>query len=265
MRFNQLFGLRTLIVALVLPLALGACGARPDAGAGDGQTSGEEAYLTPPAPDAVGRDAAGVVLSGRAPPGGKVRLAGPDGRAMFAPVDARGRWTIPLGPAAGPHIFGLSAVTAGRSTQAEGYVVVAPAGQVALLRAGAAAERIDRAARPGLSAVDFDAGGGLQIACSAPPRATVILRLDGRQVAEGRADAAGRYVVSLPPATQSVGRRGTHVIEMEGDGIVDRATVTLSPAAPLAAGPLRSQLTPAGLRLDWMTPGGGVQSTVLVH
>jgi hypothetical protein len=28
---------------------------------------------------------------------------------------------------------------------------------------------------------------------------------------------------------------------------------------------LRSQLTPAGLRVDWMTPGGGVQSTLLVH
>jgi hypothetical protein len=28
---------------------------------------------------------------------------------------------------------------------------------------------------------------------------------------------------------------------------------------------LRSQLTPAGLRVDWMTPGGGVQTTLLIH
>jgi hypothetical protein len=41
--------------------------------------------------------------------------------------------------------------------------------------------------------------------------------------------------------------------------------VQVTPAAPLAQGPLRSQLTSAGLRVDWMTPGGGVQSTILVH
>jgi len=39
----------------------------------------------------------------------------------------------------------------------------------------------------------------------------------------------------------------------------------VTPAAPLVDGPLRSQLTSAGLRVDWMTPGGGVQSTILVH
>jgi hypothetical protein len=42
-------------------------------------------------------------------------------------------------------------------------------------------------------------------------------------------------------------------------------TFQVSRAAPLAQGPLRSQITHAGLRLDWLTPGGGVQSTILVH
>jgi hypothetical protein len=42
-------------------------------------------------------------------------------------------------------------------------------------------------------------------------------------------------------------------------------TFQTAPPAPLAQGPVRSQLTDAGLRVDWMTPGGGVQSTILVH
>ena len=45
----------------------------------------------------------------------------------------------------------------------------------------------------------------------------------------------------------------------------DEVTVRTTPAQPLAQGPLRSQFTPAGLRVDWMTPGGGVQSTLLIH
>ena len=222
-------------------------------------------YLTPPTPDTVRLDASGVVLAGRGPAGGRVRLAQPNGQAVFAPVDAAGRWSIGLGLATQPRIFGLSASQAGHTAQAEGYVLVTPRGEAALLRAGDAAVRIDSAAGPGFRAIDFDAGGGVQVACVAPPRATVILRLDGRQVAQGRADEAGRYVASLPPAGQPAIRPGPHQLEMAGDGFADSATFTVGPVAPLAEGPMRSQLTPAGLRLDWMTPGGGVQSTLLTH
>src|SRR5262250_2936498 len=105
MRFNQPIGLQKVSAALVCALALCGCGARHDAAGGAGPAAGEDAYLAPPTPDATGRDASGVVLSGRAPAGGKVRLAEPSGSAMFAPVDAQGRWTIPLGPAAEPRIY----------------------------------------------------------------------------------------------------------------------------------------------------------------
>ncbi|MBS0362864.1 MAG: hypothetical protein JSR98_15920, partial [Proteobacteria bacterium] len=81
----------------------------------------------------------------------------------------------------------------------------------------------------------------------------------------GRADAAGRYQVSL--GGQNPVKPGPHHIQVFGEGYtpIDQVTVQVAPAAPLAQGPLRSQLTPAGLRVDWMTPGGGVQSTLLVH
>jgi hypothetical protein len=243
-----------------------ACGGAHDAGQGDESAAAMEArYLAPPAPDTVRLDASGVVLSGSAPAGGKVRLAEPTGKAVFAPVDRQGRWTLPLGPSAEPRIYGLSATVDGRTSQAEGYVLVTPRGEAAILRAGGAAVRIDSAPGPSVRSVDFDAGGALQVACAAPPGATVILRVDGRQVAEGRADAEGRYAASLPAAGQPPVRPGQHQLELAGDGFSDRVPLMLSPAAPLAAGPLRSQLTPAGLRLDWMTPGGGVQSTLLTH
>jgi len=245
---------------------LGACGGKPAGGEEGGSAQAQDAsYLAPPEPDTVRLDASGVVLSGRAPADGKVRLAQPNGQAVFAPVDAQGRWTIPLGPAAQPRIFGLSVTVGGRTAQAQGYVLVTPRGQAALLRAGGAAVRIDSPTAAGFRAVDFDAGGGLQAAMEVQPRATVILHLDGRQVAEGRADETGRYVVSLPAPGQPAIRPGAHQLEMAGDGFTDSVTITLAPAQPLAEGPMRSQLTPAGLRLDWLTPGGGVQSTLLPH
>ncbi|HZZ33569.1 MAG TPA: hypothetical protein VFE10_16430, partial [Phenylobacterium sp.] len=181
----------------------------------------------------------------------------------FATADAHGRWTIGLPGAAEPRIFGLSAAEPGRLVQAEGYVLVTPHGQVALLRAGAGALRIDAPTKPGLRAIDFDRGGGVEVSMQVPPGATVIVRLDGRQAAEGRADAAGRYVASL--GSQSPIAPGAHQLQAVGDGFTDHVTAQLSPAAPLAQVPLRSQLTAAGLRVDWTTPGGGVQSTLIVN
>ena len=66
-------------------------------------------------------DASGIVLAGRGPAGGKVRLAQPNGQAVFAPVDAEGRWSLPLGLAAGPRIFGLSVAAGGLTAQAGGH------------------------------------------------------------------------------------------------------------------------------------------------
>lgn len=249
--------------ALLAASALAACGAKPAAITEGAAPPAEESYLAPPRVDAVRADAAGVTLSGAAPARGKVRLATPAGEALFAPVDAHGRWAIFLPPAAEARIFGLSMTAGGRQAQAEGYVLVTPTGQVAMLRAGAGALRIDQPARPGLRAIDFDRGGGLQISASVPSGATVILRLDGRQVAEARADVNGHYEASLGSPTPI--RPGPHQVQVFFDGISDQTAVQVSPGAPLADGPVRSQLTPAGLRVDWMTPGGGEQSTLLVH
>ena len=248
----------------IAALVLNACGAEPPKTTQGSEATPQEAgYLAPPRVDGVRRGPGGMVLSGAATPGGKLRLATPAGQAMSATADRQGRWAITLPAAAEPRLFGLSVTVGDRQAQAEGYILVTPEGQAALLRAGAGAQRIDPPARPGLRAIDFDRGGGLEVSAAAAPGATVILRLDGRQVAEGRADAKGRYGVSLGSPTPI--RPGTHEVQVYGDGFSDQLAVKLSPAAPLADGPVHSQLTPAGLRVDWMTPGGGEQSTLLIH
>ena len=94
----------------------------------------------------------------------------------------------------------------------------------------------------------------------------MLLHLDSRLAAQGRADATGHYNASLPtPGSSTPIRPGSHQVQVSGEGFSDSTALLVSPPAPLAQGPARSQLTGAGLRIDWMTPGGGVQSTLLVH
>lgn len=245
---------------------LAGCGKMPVAKVGGDARAEDAGYLAPPNPDRLKMTASGLSLSGTAPAGGRVRLATPAGEALFADADDRGRWTIDLGMTPEPRIYGLSVTARGRAAQAQGYVVVTPQGQAALLRAGAGARRIDAATRPGVRAIDYDRGGGVEVSAAAPAGVTVLLHLDGRLTLQGRADAAGRYDASLPgPGSSTAIRPGSHQLEVSGDGFSDTVTFETAPPAPLAQGPVRSQLTDAGLRVDWMTPGGGVQSTILVH
>ena len=254
-----------LFAAIVVGVA--GCGGGTRIAKGGGDPRAEDAgYLTPPSVNRVQLTARGVSLSGLGPPGGRVRLASPAGEAVLADIGDKGRWTMELGAISEPRIYGLSATVAGRSAQAEGYVMVTPQGQAALLRAGAGARRIDDPAKPGLRAIDFDRGGGVEISATAPAGGNVLLHFDGRLTAQGRADATGHYDASLPgPGSTTAIRPGSHQLQVSGDGFSDTVAFQVSPPAPLAQGPLRSQITQAGLRVDWMTPGGGVQSTILVH
>ena len=251
-------------------LALAGCGGKSasstsaSGGASESTEASAQDYLAPPQVDTVRVGPGGVTLAGTAMAGGKVGLAMPAGQAMFSTVDAKGRWAIALPPATEARIFRLAASADSRQTEAEGYLLITPSGQAALLRAGASAVRIDPAPRTGLLSVDFDRGGGMELAAQTAPGATVIVRVDHRQIAESRADANGRYEASLSTPKQPI-PPGAHEIQIFGDGFSDQAMVQVSPAAPLAQGPVRSQLTAAGLRVDWMTPGGGVQSTLLIH
>lgn len=255
------------VLACAAAIALSGCGKKPPAQPQKPDAGAEQAdYVAPPAVREVRAEAAGVAIGGQAPPGAQVRLGTPAGQAVFATADAQGRWRIVLPPSDQARIFGLSEKAQGRQVQAEGYVLVGPQGRSALLRAGAGAQRLDPKPSPTLGALDFDHDGAAIVSGLAPPNSLVFLRVDGRQVAEAKADGGGFYAIALPqpqPRTPALASGG-HTLQTFGDNFTNTAQVQVSPAEPLADGPLRSQLTAGGLRVDWLTPGGGVQSTVLL-
>jgi hypothetical protein len=174
-------------------------------------------------------------------------------------ADAAGRWSLRLPAAGEPRIFGLSETIGRRQAQAQGYVLLTPRGPAALLRAGAGAIRLDARRGPAPGAIDFDAEGGAVVSGLAPADTAVFVRVDGHQPAEGRSDGQGRYSVALGQPIA----RGQHTVDVNGDDFASTVQVTVTPAEPLVSRPLRSQFTKAGLRIDWRTPGGGVQSTLL--
>ncbi|HZZ37338.1 MAG TPA: hypothetical protein VFE03_16570 [Caulobacteraceae bacterium] len=251
---------------MLASLALVACGpADPGPGVratAHDDTQAETTYLAPPSLMQASRMASGrVVMTGRAQPGAHVRLATPAGVAVTAAADASGAWRIALPPASDLRLFGLSMSQGERTVQSEGYLAVTPDGHAAQLRSGAAALVLGAPAGAlRILAVDYDRKGGAVISGAAGAGDTVGIAIDGIQ-RQATADADGRFILSLnePLAT------GVHQVEaVEGPARV-RADVPVSPAAPLTPGPFRAERTGFGWRIDWMTPGGGVQTTLILE
>lgn len=218
-------------------------------------------YLNPPTVTTVRANAGQVLLSGKAPAGSRVRLATPAGETVFAQADAKGAWSLTLPTAAEARIFGLSTTAGARTVQGEGYLLLTAAGEAVLLRAGAGAIRIGREGRSGVDAVDFDREGGAVVSGRAPANAELRIHIDGDQTAEGRADANGHYAVSLAQPISA----GQHQIDVFGDAAENSVSIDAQPAAPVSSGPFRVSAVAGALRIDWMTPGGGVQSTLLLE
>lgn len=236
---------------------LAGCGGAADSAAGEAAT-GEAGYVSPPAVTEARPSTAGVDLRGAAPADAEVRLATPAGQALSTRADAGGRWRLRLPASGEARIFGLSAASDGRRVQAQGYVLVGPRGETAMLRAGAGAQRLDRGPGSRIAAVDFDDEGGALVSGWASPGTDVAFHLDGRVLGEARADGDGRFSYALSRLTS-----GHHRIAAVGVGFTDEIAIDTTPAGPLTEGPFQTRPVDRGLRADWLTPGGGVQSTVL--
>ncbi|MFM8375876.1 MAG: hypothetical protein ACKN9P_07460 [Phenylobacterium sp.] len=246
-------------LCLFLVLASAACspaGAPPDAGA---SRKDEAAYLPPPQVTGVSPRAGLTRLEGRSPGGARVRLASPGGTELVARADAAGRWTLEVPGEGQPRVFGLSQAIDGRTTQAEGYVFLAPDGSAWLLRSGGAARPLGPAPARGL-VVDYDRSGGTVVSGAGPANALLVAQIDGRRAGEGRVNAAGRFEIRLNgPAPMGESR-----LRVFGEGLNLETRLRLSPPAPPESGPVRSQDRGEGLRIDWMTPAGGVQTTQIL-
>ncbi|MBI1683673.1 hypothetical protein [Caulobacter hibisci] len=220
----------------------------------------EAAYLAAPKVVTAAIQAGGLALSGSAAPGASVRLGSPTGQAVSVEADAAGLWRVVVPGAAEPRLFGLSMTREGRTVQAEGYLFVAPEGSVALLRAGGGSEPLSGPSdSPRVLAIDYDREGGAVISGVGRPGAGFGVRVDRATQAEGKVDAQGRFSLSL---TQPLGA-GSHTVQVAGEGGEHLVRLDVSPPPALTAGPLRAAPFEGGWRADWMTPGGGLQTTML--
>ncbi len=258
----RLRGFKTPIVAAGAAL-LTACG--PSAPVApekaDKPDSAEAGYVAPPVVEAARHDGDRVILSGQGAPGADVRLGSPTGEAVMSKTDLQGRWSLSVRAAPGARLFGLSTIKDGRTVQAEGYVMVAEGGEVAMLRAGAGARRLAAgSSSPRILAVDVDREGGAVVSGVAAPGAGLNIRVDRVTRGGGRTDDSGRFFISLNAAMTP----GVHDIQVAGEGGENAVSVAVSPAQPLVYGPVRADRTAQGWRIDWLTPGGGIQTTLLI-
>jgi len=88
----------------------------------------------------------------------------------------------------------------------------------------------------------------------------VVVQVNGRRSGDGRTDASGRFEIRLdgPVAT------GESRLRIFGDGLNRETVLRLSAPAPLEARPVRAIPDGTGLRIDWRTPGGGIQTTQIL-
>ncbi len=249
------------LIALILACGCSEDGAwRNPALAQQAEGKAEAAYLAPPTITGLATAGGALVLRGLAEPGSRVRLGAPTGEAQFAQADARGGWTLNLAPAADVRLYGLSMAVEDRTVQAEGYVAILPDGRAVRLRAGAGAIPLTApVGRLRILAIDYDREGGAVVSGQATPGATLVLRIDGID-AQGKADANGRFSIS---ATEPLSPQ-SHQILVAGDG-EDRIVLAAPRAGDLAAAPVQAVREAGAWRIDWLTPGGGVQTTVIPH
>jgi hypothetical protein len=222
----------------------------------------EAAYRAPPVltsatPLADGR----VRLVGLAGAGDRVRLASPAGSSAYALAGREGVWSLVLPAAAAPRLFGLAMIEHGRAIQSEGYLAVTPRGTAAQLRSGAGALVLGApVAEPAILAVDFDSKGGTVVSGRAPPRTVIDLMVDGARRARTVAGPSGAFSV---PLAEPLGFADHQLRIVAGDRSAD-ASPRLTPPEPLSGWPYRATRTASAWRIDWLTPGGGLQSTLLL-
>lgn len=254
---------RRAVLILVLAAAAGACSrAGPAPPPAAQKPSPPSDYLAPPELTSAVRGPDGVVaLSGAGQPDGVLRLARPGGSAIGGTVAQDGAWSLGAPADPGPRLYSLSETVAGRMIRARGYIaILPPPGPAAvLLRPATAAGPVGLDHGLSIAAIDFDTSGAAVASGRASPGQAVRLQLDGVDAGEDRADDAGVFDIPL-----SVNLRpGPHRLTAAAAGFSAAAAFDAAPAAPIRTPPFDAVRAASAWRIDWMTPGGGVQTTLV--
>ncbi len=126
-----------------------------------------------------------------------------------------------------------------------------PSGHGVVLASGSASRALSAA--QGVTTVDYD-GAELIVAGRVSPGARVDVAVDGRPRANGRADAAGRFVLALGSASEGP----IHLALFIEGAPSDALSLTL---VNPGSGDLAARPAGEGFGLIWPTPGGGGQLT----
>ncbi|MGZ3364592.1 MAG: hypothetical protein ACXWKY_07755 [Caulobacteraceae bacterium] len=253
--------------AVALALPLGACspsGGFPARQAQAGADAPDPGYRAAPQVAAVTKAGDGAVsLSGRALPSSQLRmvsLTGLDTGPIRA--DGSGVWTAQMGPVSEPALYVLTEEVGGQKVEAEGLIAVLPgAPTVALLRAGFGAEVVRNAGKEPLKilAVDYDMAGCAVVSGAVRSASPVRVMVDGQAAVEGAAGLDGRFSLSLPKPLPP----GRHVLQVMTPQATVQAVIVATPPAPSKDAPYQARQDTFGWRIDWVTPGGGAQTTLL--
>ena len=250
------------IVAALFGLLLGSCDRRSPADiAAAAPAADASGYLSPPKVLSAQRGPDGTVtISGRSGPLVRVRLSTPppSSTAYGGTAGGNGDWSIVTPAAHDVRLYGVAEELVGRDVQGEGYVATLPGPGPAgvLLRAGGGAAVLVRPEGLKIAAADYDSSGSAVISGLAQPGATVRLVVDGASAGETRASDHGRFSINLGAL-----KPGDHQARVEAADLSASAKFTVATPAPVAGLPYRGERTPVGWRIDWLTPGGGEQTT----
>jgi hypothetical protein len=206
----------------------------------------------------------GVKLTGRALPSSQVKMVSLRGLAA-GPIraDGSGAWTIALGPVPEPALYSLAEETGGRTVSAEGLIAVLPgAPTVAVLRAGFGAQVVQGAdGKPlEIQALDYDVAGAAVVSGRARAGSAVRVVIDGEAPIQVAAGQDGRFSLTLPKPVPP----GPHRLQVLTPQASAEVEIVLTPPAATGNRAYQAQAEKFGWRVDWTTPGGGAQSTLLL-
>ena len=148
----------------------------------------------------------------------------------------------------------------GRVVQAMGYLFIAP-GSIARLRVGGGTEVVTQT-RYTLAplTLDYDNKGAATLSGFAGKGETVSLRVDGVERGQATTDPEGRFSIALSQPLTA----GAHGFELRGpSGDIPFSANVSAPTAP-SGQPYVAIRQGGAWRVDWITPGGGEQTTLIL-
>lgn len=211
-------------------------------------------WTRPPMIRSVQRVAGGLVFTGQAEPGTRVVLRSDSGPAYAVAADDRGAFQIRMTAPVGDLLLRPETQVGQDAAPAPERLLILAGGSgpIAILRAGAATRRLDRA--PAVSAVDSDGRMRLVSGRSTPAGPPIDLQAGG-EAGRVTPDSSGRWSLVLSPsAGPDEIRVGGRTFLWPGEGLAGEIAGNAGHRVERAGD---------GWRVVWRGPAGGRQTTWL--